>query len=110
MNLRFITATACSLALAGTLALGSCSGDKEDENASIVNVEKGVAPVMATPDAAAATTPLQTAGIIGATRPAEEAVEEAQLQAEDVATTDGENKTSEGETKPADKNNTAAEE
>lgn len=50
MNLRFFRLSSCLFACA-VLALGSC-GNKEsdDENASMVNVEKGVAPALWAPE------------------------------------------------------------
>ena len=51
MDLKLIT-SAAFLAVIGLVGLASCGGeDKEEENATVVNVEKDVAPPMATPDA-----------------------------------------------------------
>lgn len=63
-TLRFKTVAGCLLAL-GCFAAISCSGsDKEDENASVVNVEKGVTAPMSTPDMTAVPEETHTVGIV----------------------------------------------
>lgn len=50
MNYLNLTKTAACVLGLGMLALSSCNGDKEDENATVVNVEKGVASPVWTSD------------------------------------------------------------
>ena len=54
INVRKMKALACMMA-AGAAMLTACA-PKEDENASVVNVEKGAAPAVWTPDGTPVTT------------------------------------------------------
>ena len=51
-SLRLLLASAALLSL-GAVATTSCNSESEDENASIVNVEKGVAPAISVSEAPA---------------------------------------------------------
>lgn len=64
MKLRSASALS-AVFLLGVMALGACSAGEDEENASIVNVEKGVAPAIYNSELSALQPEEQPVGIIG---------------------------------------------
>ena len=92
-HLLKIIATTC-VAAVGIFFVGSCDRSSGNKEASMVNIEKGVASPMATPEAPgmADLNAEQPVGIIGADTEATEAVDQAEKEVE------SEKSTPEGET------------
>lgn len=86
MKVRLALAACLALA-AGSLAVSCGNSAADDEGATVVNVEKGVAPAVSTPEAAGAMVPDnmdQPVGIIGAPVAEQPEVEQPALPAADV--------------------------
>ena len=94
MNLRLKNLAIALFSIASISVMAACGSEgSDDENASVVNVEKNVAPPMATPEVAGLTNEdsQPSPEIVGADPESEQAVEEAvdQLKTEE-ATPEGE--------------------